>query len=213
MFLMHVDDFLWGGIKKFESVVIAQIRNHFQVREQSNAIFRYIGLDIVQNKHGVTLNQNEYSKSLESVTLSAERGLNKNMECNEEEKVNFRSLVGQLGWLSTNSRTVLAYDVLELSCKINNPKVKDLIEANKCLRKARTFESCMYFPGLGDSFKFKLVVYSDASYANLPDGFSSAGGFVIFLVGENGNSCLILGVKENQKSCKKHSCSRNTSSR
>ena len=189
MFLLHVDDFLWGGTKIFEDVVIAKIRNHFQVREQCNNIFRYIGLDIVQNEHGVTLNQNEYCKSLKSINVSAVRGLDKNVECNEEEKESLRSLVGQLGWLCTNSRPDLSYDVLELSCKVNNPKVEDLIEANKCLRKACTFESSMYFPGLGDTSKYKLVAYSDASYANLPDGFSSTGGFVIFLEGENGNTC------------------------
>ena len=111
------------------------------------------------------------------------------MKCNDDEKEDFRSLVGQLGWLCTNSRPDLSYDVLELSCKVNTPKVEDLLEANKCLRKACTFESSMYFPCLGDVTKYKLVVYSDASHANLPDGVSSAGGFVIFLVGENGNSC------------------------
>jgi len=189
MFLMHVDDFLWGGTERFENVVITQIRNNFQVREQSNTTFKYIGLDIVQNEYGVTLHQKEYCKSLESIKVSAVRGLNKNMECNVEEKESFRSLVGQLGWLCTNSRPDLTYDVLELSCKVNSLKVEDLIEANKCLRKACTFESSMYFPELGDICKYKLVVYSDASYANLPDGYSSAGGFVIFLVGENGNSC------------------------
>ena len=132
---------------------------------------------------------NEYCKSQEYINVNAGRGLQKNMVCNEEEeKESFRSLVGQLGWLCTNSRLDLSHDVLELSCKINNPKVEDLIEANKCLRKACTFESSMYFPNLGDISKYKLVVYSDASHANLPDG-SSAGGFVFFLTGENRNSC------------------------
>lgn len=32
---------------------------------------------------------------------------------------------------------------------VNNPKI-DLIEANKCLGKASTFENSVYFPGLGD---------------------------------------------------------------
>ena len=111
------------------------------------------------------------------------------MDCNKEERERFRSLVGQLGWLCTNSRPNLSYSVLELSCKVNNPKVEDLFEANKCLRKACMFVTSIYFPGLGDSSRYRLVVYSDASHANLPDGCSSAGGFVIFLVGENGNSC------------------------
>ena len=36
---MHVDDFLWGGMERFETFVIAQIRNKFQVRNQSNYTF------------------------------------------------------------------------------------------------------------------------------------------------------------------------------
>ena len=47
----------------------------------------------------------------------------------------------------------------------------------------------MSFPDLGDLQKVQLITLSDASHANLPDGFSSAGGFIIFLVGENGKSC------------------------
>ena len=35
----------------------------------------------------------------------------------------------------------------------------------------------------------KLVVFSDASHANLPDRYSSAGGYIIFLIGNNKRSC------------------------
>ena len=38
---------------------------------------------------------------------------------------------------------------------------------------------------------WKLVVYTDASYENLPDGVSSAGGNIIFIVGENNRCCPI----------------------
>ncbi|KAK4302495.1 hypothetical protein Pmani_025423 [Petrolisthes manimaculis] len=69
MFLMHVDDFLWGGTKRFENVVIAKIRSQFQVKEQNKDIFKYIGLSIVQNDKGVTIHQNEYCKLLEAVNV------------------------------------------------------------------------------------------------------------------------------------------------
>ena len=45
------------------------------------------------------------------------------------------------------------------------------------------------FPDLGEIKDLKLVVFSDASHANLPDGVSSAGGFIIFLVGSNKRCC------------------------
>ena len=91
--------------------------------------------------------------------------------------------------MSINSRPDLSFDVLELSCKINNLKIGDLFEANKCLRKACMFESCMYFPKLNDLNNCKLIVFSDASHANLPNGVSSAGGFIIFLADRKRNVC------------------------
>lgn len=127
------------------------------------------------------------------------------MVCYVEAKESFRSQIDQLRQLYTYSRPDLTYGVLEFSCKVNHPKVEDLIKVNKCLRKACSFESSLYYPGLDDICKYKLVLYSDSSYVNLPDGFSSVGGFVIFLVGENVNSCpLYWEVKK--KSCDKHSC-------
>lgn len=76
MFLMHVDDFFWGGTKRFENFFIAKIRSQFQVKEQNREIFKYTGLSIVQNDQGVTVHQNEYCKFLEAVDVSAIRGLN-----------------------------------------------------------------------------------------------------------------------------------------
>lgn len=72
---------------------------------------------------------------------------------------------------------------------MTDPKVEQLLQANKCRRRASTFESCLFFPKLGDLEKSKLLVYNDASHGNLPDGASSAAGFVIFLVGENNKCC------------------------
>ena len=37
----------------------------------------------------------------------------------------------------------------------------------------------------------ELFLFTDASYANLSDRFSSAGGYVIFLKGKNGSLCPI----------------------
>ena len=189
IFLMHVDDFLWGGTSKFEKEVIAQVRKQFHVGDQSNSAFKYIGLKFVQKENGIELNQNQYCKVVDPIPVSAARASRKLENCNKKEIDNLRSLVGQLGWLCTSTRPDLSYDVLELSCKLNHPKVEDLLHANKCLRKGNMFEGFMYFPNLGDISNCKLVAYSDASHANLSDGCASAGGFVVFLVGENNQSC------------------------
>ena len=56
-------------------------------------------------------------------------------------------------------------------------------------KKLQADEWKITFPNLGRIDLLKLIVFSDASHANLPDGFSSAGSFVIFLVGQDGRSC------------------------
>ena len=189
IFLMHVDDFLWGGTEWFENSIVAKLRNHFKMREQNCNVFKYIGMNIEQCDNGVIVHQNEYCKTLQAIQINPHRKKYKDLICTNEEKEKYRSLVGQLGWLCTNSRPDLSYDVLELSCKVNNPKIGDIFDANKCLKKACMFESSMYFPGLNDLNNCKLVVFSDASHANLPNGVSSAGGFIIFLADDKGNVC------------------------
>ena len=187
--LMHVDDFIWGGTRKFESDVIEKIRSVFQVGQQSSGVFKYIGLEVKQDEHGINLSQKHYLQNVKSVPINAKRACNKLEDCNETEKENFRSLVGQIGWLGTNTRPDVSYDVLNFSCLLNHPKVGDIIEANKCLRKLDMMDCTLKFSNLGDLSKAKIITFSDASHANLPDGYSSAGGFIIFLVGENGKSC------------------------
>ena len=189
IFLMHVDDFLWGGTEWFENTIVAKIRNHFQIREQNCNVFKYIGMSIEQYENGVIVHQNEYCKTLQAIQINPSRINNKDLICTVEEKEKYRSLVGQLGWLCTNSRPDLSYDVLELSCKVNEPKIGDIFDANKCLKKACIFESSVYFPKLNDLSNCKLVVFSDASHANLPNGVSSAGGFIVFLADSKRNVC------------------------
>ena len=48
MFLDHIDDFIWGGTKRFEETVINQIRGKFEVGKQSDRAFKYLGVDIKQ---------------------------------------------------------------------------------------------------------------------------------------------------------------------
>ena len=189
IFLMHVDDFIWGGTAWFENSIVAKIRNQFKIKEQNCDIFRYIGISIEKCKDGVNIHQYDYCSTLKPIKLHPNRIKDKHAVCTVQENDDYRSLVGQLGWLSSNSRPDLSYDVLELSCKVNKPTIGDIIDANKCLKKAGIFENCMYFPKLNDFSNCKLLVYSDASYGNLPNGVSSAGGFIIFLADNDGNVC------------------------
>lgn len=197
VFLMHVDDFIWGGTQAFRDNVISKIKSEFQIGMETSGVFKYIGLEVRQNDSGITLSQNQYLKIVEPVPVNVTRACHKMEDCNATEQENLRCLVGQIGWLSINTRPDVSYDVLELSCILNHPKVDNMIQANKCLRKAEMVDCSLKFPHLGDLNKIKLVAFSDASFASLPDGYSSAEGFIIFLVGEDGKSCpLAWGAKK-----------------
>ncbi|VDI03502.1 Hypothetical predicted protein [Mytilus galloprovincialis] len=61
--------------------------------------------------------------------------------------------------------------------------VEDFKRVNKLLRKVRNDPVSLHFKELGEHVE--LLLYTDASFGNLPDG-GSQGGFVIMLLGENG---------------------------
>ena len=78
---------------------------------------------------------------------------------------------------------------MNLTCDINkNPVVSHLIEANKMIQKIKNKESKLVFPNFGTVDDLKIVAFTDASYANLPDGASSTGRYVVLLVGLNNNA-------------------------
>ena len=60
LFLMHVDDFVWGGTSDFEMIVIDKIRSKFEIGKQSCSAFKYTGLEIYQDSSGITLDQKSY---------------------------------------------------------------------------------------------------------------------------------------------------------
>ena len=59
--------------------------------------------------------------------------------------------------------------------------------ANKQLRKLQDQCSKICIPDIGNICHASLIVFSDASHANLQHG-ESQGGFIVFLQGENGKS-------------------------
>ena len=76
-----------------------------------------------------------------------------------------------------------------MSCK--DPTAVQLFQANKMTKKLKSEEFVIKFPVLGNLEDLRLFVYTDSSHANLPDGASSAGGHVIFLVGKNDSCCIL----------------------
>ena len=143
------------------------------------------------------LSQKSYIDNLRPFALSVSRRLHKSEHLKQSEIREYRKIVGQLNWASRQTRPDLVFDVLELSMKFNHPCVHDLIRANKSLKKLQSVESALVFPGLGNPEDWYIFVMSDAAFANLVDNVSSAGGYIILLVGE-GNKCAALSWRANK---------------
>jgi hypothetical protein len=89
------------------------------------------------------------------------------------------------------TRPDIAFEVVEMSTKLKQPQVEDLLRANKNIVKLKEGHGFVFYPDLGDRHFWKMVVLSDASFANMQDGCSSCGGHVIVLVGQNQACCVL----------------------
>ena len=151
--------------------------------------FKYIELEIAHHEQFISLAQNEYSNTISEIPINVTIRMHKNDMINEVEEKQLRTLIGQLNWIASQTRPDLSYDVLHLSIKVNKATVETLILANKIVRKLKSQESYIVFPKLNSVTK--LILYTDASYANLPEGFSSSEGYIIFLSDEKDIYCPI----------------------
>jgi hypothetical protein len=80
-----------------------------------------------------------------------------------------------------------------LSTRFNTATVQDILQANKVLRKVKQNRFSLKYVALEQPWK--LVVYCDASYANLKDG-SSQGGMIVFLVDGEGRASPIIWISK-----------------
>ena len=85
------------------------MKEKFKISSEAHGSFKYIGLEVTQNEHGVFLHQDKYVKSVQSATISTERKKHKEDELSEEEKTVLSSISGKLLWASTQTRPDIAY--------------------------------------------------------------------------------------------------------
>lgn len=188
---IYVDDFLWAGSENFKDNVIGILEKRFVVGTSEVGSFKYIGLNIKSHHNGITIDQFKYANSLQPIDISRERSNLKFSELSEEEKEKYRSLIGQLNWLSTQTRPDIAFDVCNLCVSYKNARIQDLLRLNQVINRVRKEEFRIHFPRLHSLELCYLECFSDASFANLSDG-GSQGGFIIILSDDRGNRCPLF---------------------
>lgn len=179
--MSHIDDFLHAGNEEFDVTVMSKLKTRFVAGKVEERQFTYVGFQMVQKENGILLEQTHFVDGINKETMSAQRSMQKEDQLSSEELTMLRSIVGKLNWAVQGSRPDLAFEVIELSTKFQNGSVKDLVRAMKAVRKLKESRSEVFFPNLGPSSEWKIVLFSDAAHANLSDGVSSTGAHVIFL--------------------------------
>ena len=148
-------------------------------------MFRYLGIDLKQNKEQLSLDQSAYVDSIEPIQIP--KSNDKNAEVDAKMKTRYKGLVGQIGWASGTSRPDASFNSCVLGTSQSRPTYRNLAEANKALKELKCNKFSIKFPSL-DLSSISISVFCDASYANLYNG-SSQGGFIVFL-SDKSRSCI-----------------------
>ena len=144
-----------------------------------------MGFNIQQTDTAVMLDQNDYITNLITETVSASRSSQKTDSLTPEEYTQFRSLVGRLNWAVQGTRPDLAFELIDMSTRLKNATINNLLRALKGIKKLKAASSVISSPYLGQPSSWKIILFSDASHANLCNGTGSMGGHILFLVGLN----------------------------
>ena len=119
-----------------------------------------------------------------------QRAENRSSLLSSSEKTEYRSLVGQLNWIGTQTRPDILFDVCDLSTSFKTAKIEDLLRLNKVLSRLKGLQVKVSFPTMESMESCSIHCYTDASFANHKDG-SSQIGLIIFLASSDGSRCPI----------------------
>ena len=101
---------------------------------------------------------------LQTIEVNATRKKDRLARATEEERTDFRSVVGSLQWLITQTRPDLAFEVTQLQKRISDLKVCDLLRANKAVKEVLDHRMELIFKDLGPDAE--IVAYHDAGLYN-----------------------------------------------
>ena len=184
---IHVDDIIFGGSEQFHAEVICKLRSIFSIGLEEDTNLRYLGLDISQDTEGIKVSTKQYGMSLQELSLPSKVGPN-STEFTAEQVTVLKQFCGQINWLCTQGRPDISFDCCFIANSLKSGNHKVFAAANKLIRKVKNQDVALHFHCDLNVSTCAIVSFCDASFANLPNA-GSQGGFVCFLIDENGINC------------------------
>ena len=145
---IYVDDFLWAGVPEFQTNIIDKLGHKFLIGSSGSGTFTFLGLKIRSLPDGISLDQKEYINTIAPITLNKTRSMQKHSQLTKAERALFRTLVGQLNWIATNTRPDIAFDTCELSSVQNSTTIADVLKINKLVHFIQNESLELFFPRL-----------------------------------------------------------------
>ena len=114
---------------------------------------------------------------------------NKNSKLIEKEITSLRGDLGKINRVAGMLAPEISYYVCEISTRVKNVTITDIFTINKVIKFIMSTPSQITIPvmNLGS---LQLLLYSNASFNNLPEG-ASKGGYIVFLGNKFSNSAPI----------------------
>ena len=171
--IVHVDDLMVAGNgSEYARKMIEKLHKRFpfgtwQKVADEEAGVTYCGKEIKYNRASdpyTSLSQHGFVEGrLDPINISRERASQSDERASDSELTDYRSAVGSLQWLATQSRPDIAFEVNQMQKRVKDLRVHDLIRANKCIKEVKADRQQLKFYNLGET---EIVVYHDASLFN-----------------------------------------------
>ena len=131
--------------------------------------FRFCGKRVRRTSHGdILVDCAETLQRIGPVRMAPGRRKQAGDACSETEQTQLRSIVGSMTWVARQARPDMAYAVSRLQSRQGKALVRDLLEANKTLKKAQENED------VSVTFKSGLVNFEEAIIVNVTDASHAA---------------------------------------
>ena len=175
LLITHVDDLMMatdGSV--FAEEKIEQLRRRLpfgQWKVVQNEVdgIEYCGKEIRICRDGgeafVDVSQAGFIQGrLEEIEIRSERKKLTTERATSSEQTDYRSTVGSLQWLCTQTRPDLSFEVNQLQKRVNDLRVEDLKRANRAVREVKQNPFSIKIRNLGENFE--CVVFHDAGLYN-----------------------------------------------
>ena len=173
---VHVDDGLCGG----DVNRLAKLQEKYPFRSQKISDFVFTGIHLHQRSDmGIVLSQSDYVRKVLPIAIDSNRRSQVEEKVNENERQQFRALIGSLQYASVNTRPDLASRLSFLQSQVNQAKVGTLIEANKTLHEAKRHHDVEIIVQPIAREDLRFLAFSDASFASKASPDSHTGCIIL----------------------------------